>query len=105
MRIHDVSVPIRPGMPIYEGNPGVELERASSIANGDPANVSRLSLGAHTGTHVDAQLHFIEGAQGAEGIPLEAVYGPAEVVDATGVTSSSSILTRTRAFLVGDRKW
>ena len=47
-------------MPIYEGNPGVELERISSIANGDPANVSRLTLGVHTGTHVDAPLHFID---------------------------------------------
>jgi arylformamidase len=83
--IHDVSVPIRADMPIYEGNPGVELERASSIAEGDPANLSRLCLGVHTGTHVDAPLHFIDGAPGAEGIPLEALVGPAVVVDATGV--------------------
>lgn len=89
MRIHDVSVPIRAGMPIYDGNPGVELERASSIAAGEPANVSRLTLGVHTGTHVDAPLHFLEGAAGAEGIPLEAVFGPAVVVDATGVVAEA----------------
>ncbi|HEX5470032.1 MAG TPA: cyclase family protein [Gaiellaceae bacterium] len=89
MRIHDVSVPIRAGMPIYDGNPGVELERASSIAAGEPANVSRLTLGVHTGTHVDAPLHFLEGAAGAEGIPLEAVFGPAVVVDATGVVADA----------------
>jgi arylformamidase len=83
--IHDISVPIRADMPIYEGNPGVELERASSIADGDPANVSRLSFGVHTGTHVDAPLHFIDGAPGAEGIPLDALVGPAVVVDATGL--------------------
>jgi arylformamidase len=83
--IHDISVPIRADMPIYEGNPGVELERASSIADGDPANVSKLSFGVHTGTHVDAPLHFIDGAPGAEGIPLDALVGPAVVVDATGV--------------------
>jgi arylformamidase len=83
--IHDISVPIRADMPIYEGNPGVELERASSIAEGDPANVSELTFGVHTGTHVDAPLHFIDGAPGAEGIPLDALVGPAVVVDATGV--------------------
>jgi arylformamidase len=83
--IRDISVPIRARMPIYDGNPGVELERASSIAYGDPANVSKLTFGVHTGTHVDAPLHFIDGAPGAEGIPLDALVGPAVVVDATGV--------------------
>ncbi|HUC34855.1 MAG TPA: cyclase family protein [Gaiellaceae bacterium] len=85
MAIHDISVRIRTDMPIYEGNPGVELERASSIADGDPANVSKLTFGVHTGTHVDAPLHFIDGAPGVEGIPLDALVGPAVVVDATGV--------------------
>ena len=85
MAIHDISVPIRSDMPIYDGNPGVELERASSIADGDPANVSQLRFGVHTGTHVDAPLHFIDGAPGAEGIPLDALVGPAVVVDATEV--------------------
>ena len=85
MAIHDISVPIRADMPIYEGNPGVELERASAIADGDPANVSKLIFGVHTGTHVDAPLHFIDGAPGAEGIPLDALVGPAVVVDATGM--------------------
>lgn len=85
MAIHDISVPIRSDMPIYDGNPGVELERVDSIAEGAPANVSRLGLGVHTGTHVDAPLHFIDGAPGAEGIPLDALVGPAVVVDATSV--------------------
>jgi arylformamidase len=76
-------------MPIYAGNPGVELERVSSISDGDPSNMSRLTLGVHTGTHVDAPLHFIEGAPGVEGIPLDALIGLAVVVDATSVTSES----------------
>ncbi len=89
MVIHDVSVPIRSDMPIYEGNPGVELERADSIADGAPANLSKLTMGVHTGTHVDAELHFIDGAPGAEGIPLDALVGPALVVDATAVSSEA----------------
>jgi arylformamidase len=87
--IHDISVPIRSDMPIYDGNPGVELERVDSIAEGAPANVSKLTLGAHTGTHVDAPLHFIEDGPGAEGIPLDALYGPAVVVDATSIAGDS----------------
>ena len=89
MAIQDISVPIRSDMPIYDGNPGVEVERVDSIAEGAPANVSRLTLGAHTGTHVDAPLHFIEDGPGAEGIPLDALYGPAVVVDATSIAGGS----------------
>jgi arylformamidase len=85
MRLHDVSVPIRPGMIVYAGNPGVELERVDSITEGAHANVSRLELGTHTGTHVDAPLHFLEGAPGSEAIELEPLLGPAVVVDATSV--------------------
>jgi len=76
-------------MQIYAGDPGVELERTSSIAEGGHANVSKLSMGVHTGTHVDAPVHFIEGAPGMEGVPLDALYGPAVVVDATAVVADS----------------
>ncbi|HVD66783.1 MAG TPA: cyclase family protein [Gaiellaceae bacterium] len=89
MAIHDISVPIRADMQIYAGDPGVELERTSSIAEGGHANVSKLSMGVHTGTHVDAPVHFIEGAPGMEGVPLDALYGPAVVVDATAVVADS----------------
>jgi arylformamidase len=83
MRLYDISVPIRPGMIVYEGDPDVHLERMNSIANGDVANVSRLDFGVHTGTHVDAPVHFIDGAPGSESLAPEALIGGAVVVDAT----------------------
>ena len=82
MRIHDVSVPIRPGMITYPGDPDVSLERVLSLADGAVANVSRLTLGVHTGTHVDAPVHFIEGASATEHLPVETLIGPARVVAA-----------------------
>jgi arylformamidase len=82
----DVSVTIRPRMPIYEGNPRVAVELAQSIERGDAANVSRLELGAHTGTHVDAPCHFLPGGAGAEQLQLEAFVGPCMVADATTAT-------------------
>jgi arylformamidase len=85
-RIIDVSVPIRPGMVTYPGDPTVQLERVVSIAGGGPANISRLDFGVHTGTHVDAPLHFIDGAPAAESLPVDVLIGPARVVDATAVT-------------------
>jgi arylformamidase len=84
-RVHDVSVPIRPDMHVYRGNPGVRLERHESIADGAHANVSRLELGVHSGTHVDGALHFIDGAAGMEALPPDALLGRAEVVDATSL--------------------
>jgi RpiB/LacA/LacB family sugar-phosphate isomerase len=82
-RVRDVSVPIRPDMHVYRGNPGVRLERHESIGNGAHANISRLELGVHSGTHVDGALHFIDG--GTEALPLDALLGQAEVVDATSL--------------------
>lgn len=81
----DISVPIRERMPIYDRNPGVRLERALSIPRGDTANVSRLELGVHTGTHLDAPLHFFEGGADAEALSLEPLVGPAYVADATAL--------------------
>jgi arylformamidase len=68
-------------MPVYEGDPGVEIKAWSALANGDSSNVSVLHFGAHTGTHVDAPAHFIEGARRIDALSLETLIGPARVVD------------------------
>ena len=78
----DVSVTIRPEMPIYDGNPGVSIELVQSLERGDSANVSRLELGVHTGTHVDAPRHFLPDEGGADELPVELFVGPCVVVDA-----------------------
>ena len=89
MKYHDISVPIHAGMPVYEGDPPVEITLFSSIANGDPANVSRLSMGAHTGSHVDAPLHFLSDGKAVNNIPLDVLIGPALVVEFKGAVSIS----------------
>jgi arylformamidase len=89
MEIIDISVPIRPGMVTYPGDPEVRLERVDSIADGAAANISRLDFGVHSGTHVDAPVHFIEGAAGAEQLPLDVLNGPCEVVEADELDESA----------------
>ena len=85
MRIYDITVTIAPGeTPTYPGDPGIEVAPWMAIARGDEANVSMLHLGAHTGTHIDAPAHFIEGAPGLDSIPLDALVGPAHVVEVPG---------------------
>jgi len=85
MEILDVSIPIRTRMPIYPANAGVALRRVDAIADGAVANVSAVDLGAHTGTHVDAPNHFLDGAGGVDTVALAPLIGPAVVVDATAV--------------------
>jgi arylformamidase len=80
MAIYDITVPIRSGMPVYEGDPGIEIKAWSDLARGDSANVSFLHFGAHTGTHVDAPAHFIEGARKIDALSLDVLIGPATVV-------------------------
>ena len=61
MRIFDVTLTISPDMPVWPGDPTVELERVASTDSGDEVNLSRLSMSVHTGTHVDAPFHFLGG--------------------------------------------
>ncbi len=93
MRIIDVSVPVRPGMAVYEGDPTVRRELVQSIAGGGICNVSRLDCGVHSGTHIDAPAHFIDGAPGIEATPLDALIGEAHVVDATTITTDIDAAT------------
>ena len=76
-------------MVTYPGDPEVRLERTSSIADGAAANVSKLNFGVHSGTHVDAPLHFIDGAAGADALPLDVLNGPCEVVEAARLDESA----------------
>jgi len=76
----DVSVTVRHGMPHWPDNPPIVLERAMDIGQGDGCNLSRLAMGVHSGTHMDAPLHFVHGAAGLDQMPLTATMGEARVV-------------------------
>jgi arylformamidase len=78
--IHDVSVPIVDGGVVYPGDPPIRIRAHSSIERGDPANVSALELGSHTGTHIDAPRHFFAHRSAVDAIPLERLIGPAVVL-------------------------
>ena len=80
MPIYDLSVPLSSALPTYPGDPGIKIQDWSKLANGDGANVSALSFGAHTGTHVDAPAHFIEGTKKVELLDLEILLGEAQVI-------------------------
>jgi len=80
MAIYDVTVAISEDVPIYKGDPGVEVAPFKSIAGGDSANVSQISFGVHTGTHVDAPNHFVEGGKRVHEIDPTKLIGPCRVI-------------------------
>jgi len=78
----DVSAPIDPKTaPVYPGNAPVKLDFMLYYDKGDKLALSSYSLGAHTGTHVDAPLHFIKGGMSVDLVPLDHFVGPARVID------------------------
>ncbi len=78
----DISLPVRTGMVRWPGDPVIEVNRIATIGLDDSVcNVTAISMCAHTGTHMDAPLHFIAGAASMESLPLDAVMGPARVIE------------------------
>lgn len=80
--IYDVSMPIVNGGLVYPGNPEIQIEPQQEIAKGGSANVSSLSFGSHTGTHVDAPKHFFNDGPGVDMLSLDVLMGPAVLIHA-----------------------
>ena len=93
MKIHDVSVVVRNGIPTWPGDPKFSMSLAGSIAKGGVVNLTRLDMGAHTGTHMDAPFHFYRDGSGIDELPLEVLLGPCRVFDFTRITSHISAAT------------
>ena len=89
--IIDVTVPIREGMAVYPENPGVTVERVREVEHGASSTLSRICLGTHTGTHVDAPMHFLgPGAPGIDDMAPELMVGPARVIELDAPVSISA---------------
>lgn len=96
-------------MPFFPGNPEFEFQPVKRIAEGGSSNVSRLVLGTHTGTHVDAPRHFFDDGDGVDMLALDLLIGDARVVaidkrggitsadlEAAGLQDDSRVLLKTR---------
>ena len=77
---------MRPDMTTWNKEPGPTIAPLRRIAKGDTANVSTISFGDHTGTHVDPPLHFIEGGGTVDRLPIDALVGPCVVLEHNGAT-------------------
>ena len=77
----DISVPLEDGMVHWPNDPPVSIKRVRDIEQGATYNLSLLSMGVHSGTHVDAPIHFVKGGKGIDHIPLDTLVGQARVIE------------------------
>jgi len=77
----DISIPIREGMVQWPRDPPVIIELIMDMERGDSHNISQLSLGSHSGTHIDAPLHFLTNGAGIDEIPLDVITGKARIIE------------------------
>lgn len=82
--MYDITAVFSERLPVYKGDPAVSVQPHRELSKGDGCNVSLLSFGSHTGTHVDVPKHFIEGGEACDEMPLDFFYGPATVYNLTG---------------------
>ena len=77
----DISVPLRDGMVHWPGDPPISIKHVQDMEQGDTANLTMMAMGAHSGTHIDAPLHFIQQGEGVDDMPLDATVGRARVIE------------------------
>jgi arylformamidase len=80
MKIHDISLTIKPNTPVWPGDIPVWLQRAKKIEEGEEDNLSQMKMGVHTGTHLDAPYHFVNEGKKIDEIPLDTFYGTCQVI-------------------------
>jgi kynurenine formamidase len=78
--IIDLSHPLTSSMSVYPGDPEYTCRRVASISP-DGFTMHAISMGTHSGTHIDAPSHFIADGKTIDEIPLESLIGLAVVVD------------------------
>jgi arylformamidase len=111
MKTYDVSLNISPDMPVWPGDGGIAVQRVSKIGQGSDANVSRMEMGVHTGTHVDSPYHFLADGSTVESLSLKILVGRAYVIHLDDdvdlitpeVLEDAGIPPRTRRVLIRTR--
>jgi arylformamidase len=77
--MYDITAEISSALPFYSENDPFKFDWVLRLENGDDCNLSRVTMSAHTGTHADMPLHFIENGAACDEIPLEHFYGKAKL--------------------------
>jgi len=99
----DISVPLRSGMVNWPNDPPVSIERVLDMNRGDKENVSKIHMSSHTGTHLDAPVHYLVEGVSISDLPLDAVMGPARVIEIQDLISIKVSELQRHQLLPGER--
>ncbi len=99
----DISLTLSDGMVIWPGDPPVRIDRAQDLEKGDSHSLSNLSMGSHSGTHIDAPAHFLKGGITIDQAPLDVLIGTARVIEIADAESIKPAELRQHRFRKGDR--
>jgi arylformamidase len=86
VRLRDISISLSASTPEWPGDTPWSCGWTATIANGASVNLSSVTSSPHVGTHADAPLHVRDGWPGSHELPLDAFYGPATLVDVSGLS-------------------
>lgn len=67
--------------PVYEGDAPMQFQFVKDMRAGDGLTLSKVAMGSHSGTHIDAPMHFIRDGASIDRVPLEPLIGPARVIE------------------------
>lgn len=84
----DLSVTLKTGLVHWPGDPAVRIDRIQDREGTVTVNLSKITMGAHSGTHIDAPGHFLQGARGTDDIPFSSLIGTARVI---GIASPGAV--------------
>ncbi len=104
MTIYDISLPISATLVVWPGDPPIRITHPTHFSQGDTAMVSRIDMGAHTGTHIDAPLHFIENGVSVEALDIKQLIGPALVLHVPNADALSATILETLAIPLHTRR-
>lgn len=82
--IYDITLTLSETLPIWPGDPQPHFKKILKLEEGEIANVTHISMGAHTGTHVDAPSHFLKEGSSVEDLSLDTLIGKAFVIEIEG---------------------
>lgn len=79
--IIDITIPLNNDTPVWPGDSGIQIWHTAEIGQASDFNISRMELGVHSGTHIDAPFHLFSNGKTIDAYALDQLIGSVLVVE------------------------